>query len=277
MSKLAVVTDSISCLPDDLKNKHNILVAPCYIIWDKVQYRDGVDMTAQEAYDRLRTSKTIPTTTSTIQGEFARIFESLKGKVDGIIAVTVTGGLGSCYNSALAAKEMVPGVPIEVVDSRNCYMGQGFIAIAAAKAAQKTGDINAAVQAAKNLVAKTQTIFYINGMEYIKKCGRVNLPQDIMDKWLKTKVIMILKDGKLDPHPIQGSPTDELLAAMDRMLGGNKDRLHVAVAYGDMDTAEPKKGIESRYSPVEMVTSRLTPVAGVHTGPGVMGISFYNE
>lgn len=277
MSKIAVVTDSISCLPEDLKLKYNIIVAPCYIIWDKVQYRDGVDMTAQEAYARLRTSKTIPTTTSTIQGEFVRIFESLRGKVDGIVTVTVTGGLGSCYNSALDAKNMLPDIPIEVIDSRNCYMGLGFAVIAAAEAARRTGDLQASVQAAKSIIAKSQTIFYINGMEYIKKCGRVNLPQEILDKWLKSKVLMILRDGKLEPHQIQNEPIDELMTTMDSMIGGKTGKLHVAIAHGDIDTTELKSRIASRYNPVELVTCMLTPVAGVHTGPGVMGISFYNE
>jgi DegV family protein with EDD domain len=276
MSKIAVVTDSIACLPDDLKQKNNILVAPCYLIWDKVQYRDGVDMTAKEAYARLRTSSTVPTTASTIQGEFMKIYESLRGQVDGIVTVTVTGGMGASYNSALAAKEKVPGIPIEVIDSRNCYMAQGFAAVAAASTAQSGGNLKEATQAAQNIVSKVQTIFYVDTMEYLKKCGRVNLPSEVVDQWLKKKVMIVVKDGKLEPHPLQGNPADQLIEVMDKMVS-NKDSLHVAVAHGDIDPTDLKNRVAQRYNPVELLTCMLTPVAGVHTGPGLMGISFYNE
>ena len=141
MSKIAVVTDSISCLPADLAKKYDIIIAPCYLIWDKMQYRDGVDITAKEVYERLRTSRTVPTTSSSIQGEYLQIYESLKGKVDGVVTITVTGGLGASYNSALIAKEMVPGFPIEIIDSRTAHLAQGFMALAAAKVAKGGGSM----------------------------------------------------------------------------------------------------------------------------------------
>ena len=60
MARIGVVTDSIACIPAEMVKKHNILVAPCYIVWDKVQYKDSVDMATSEFYTRLRTSKPSP-------------------------------------------------------------------------------------------------------------------------------------------------------------------------------------------------------------------------
>ena len=185
--------------------------------------------------------------------------------------------MGSCYSSAVSARELVPEIPVEVIDSRNCYMGEGFAAIAAAEAARKAGTLKDVVRAAENITSKTQTVFYINGTEYIKKCGRLNLPQEVLDKWVKTKVLMVLKEGKLDPHQIQNDPADELLEAMDRMMGGKSGRLHVAIAHGDIDPSDLKNRIASRYSPDEILTCTLTPVAGVHTGPGIIGVNFFIE
>jgi DegV family protein with EDD domain len=276
VSKIAVVTDSISCMPPDIQNKYNILIAPCYLIWDKVQYRDGVDMTAREAYERLRTAKTLPTTTSAIQGEYIKIYESLKGDVDGIVVTTVTGGLGACYNSAIMARDLVPGIPVEVIDSRTAHLALAFVTIEAAKVALSGGSLQEVVQKAQDMVSKVRNFYYMDSMEYIKRCGRVSLPQEILDKWTKTRVMMLFKDGKLDPQQIQGKPQDQLLSIIDQ-TANNKSPLHVGIYHGDVDPNDLKNKILSRYHPVEIFTNYVTPVAGVHVGPGTMGISLYNE
>jgi DegV family protein with EDD domain len=121
--KIAVVTDTVAGIPSDLIKKHNILVAPIHIIWDGVDYRDSVDMPVSEFYARLRKSKTLPTTTSAIQGEFLQIFERLKGKVDGVVVLTISKEIpAACYDSALNAKALVEVLPIEVIDTRTAMM-----------------------------------------------------------------------------------------------------------------------------------------------------------
>jgi DegV family protein with EDD domain len=277
MSKIAVVTDSIASLPPEIIKKYNIIVAPCYLIWDKVQYRDGVDMTALEAFARLKKSTSLPTTTSAIQGEFIKIFQELKGKVDAAVVIPVSGGMGACGSSALSAKEMFPELKVEIVDSRAAYMGEGFPVIAAAKVAAAGGDLQSVVKAAQAVVDKCHTLFYVDGTEYLKKCGRVSLPQEVLDKWQKTKAMLIFKNGKLDPQQIKGNPIDQLIEYIDQTIGGNKAGLHLGVVQGDLDSAEFEKLLKSRYNPVEMLTCIQTPVAGVHTGPGVMGVSFYQD
>jgi fatty acid-binding protein DegV len=124
---------------------------------------------------------------SAVQGEFLQIFEALREEVGGAVAVTVSGGMGSCHSSALAAKNLVPELPVEVVDSRNCYMGEGFAAQAAAEAARGGGTMEEVARAAREMAEKMHTVFYIDGMEYIRRCGR-RAAEDILDKWQKTKV-----------------------------------------------------------------------------------------
>jgi fatty acid-binding protein DegV len=62
MSKIAIVTDSTSYIPTDLVQKHNITVAPQVLIWDDQTYRDGIDIQSAEFFARLKTSKTMATT-----------------------------------------------------------------------------------------------------------------------------------------------------------------------------------------------------------------------
>jgi DegV family protein with EDD domain len=281
MARIAVVTDSVACVPIDLVKKYNILVAPVHIIWDKVDYKDSVDMQTSEFYARLRKSKTLPTTTSAIQGEFLQIFEGLRGKVDGIVTLALTSGLGAAYNSALNAKELVKNIPIEVIDTRTAMMAQGFSVLAAAKVAAGGGSMSDVIKAAENVVHKAHIFWAMDTLEYLRKGGRVSLPQAVMASWLQVKPITGIIGGKVEPLArvrTKAKVMDKLLELMDKRIT-NTGPLHVAVMHGDA-TAEAEQleqKVNARYKPLELMRSEITPVIGTHTGPGTLGLAFYNE
>ncbi|MBN1367028.1 MAG: DegV family protein [Dehalococcoidales bacterium] len=282
MAKIAVVTDSVATIPADLVKKYNIYVAPVHIIWDKVDYRDGVDLQTGEFYTRLRKSKTLPTTSSAIQGEFIQIFEALQGKVDGIVTLALTGALGAAYNSALNAKELVKGVPVEVIDTHTAFMAQGFGVIAAAKVAAAGGSISDVTKAAEKVIPNTHVFWAMDTLEYLRKGGRVSLPQAILASWLQVKPITGLnKDGKVEPLArvrTRAKVMDKLLDLMDERISGNTP-LHVSVLHGDASEEAEKleQKVNAKYKPVELIRSEISPVIGTHTGPGTLGLAFYNE
>ncbi len=282
MPKIAVVTDSVATIPPHLVKQHNIYVAPVHIIWDKVDYRDGMDLQTGEFYTRLRKSKTLPTTSSAIQGEFIQIFESLQGKVDGIVVVALTGALGAACNSALNAKELVKGVPVEVIDTRTAFMAQGFAAIAAAQVAAAGGKMADVLKAAENVFSKAHVFWAMDTLEYLRKGGRVSLPQAVLASWLQVKPITGLnKEGKVEPLArvrTRAKVIDKLIELMNERVTGNSP-LHVSVLHGDAaeEAGKLEQVVNARYKPVELIRSEISPVIGTHTGPGTLGLAFYNE
>ena len=280
MSRIAVVADSTSTLPAELAEQYNIQIAPLSITWDRVRYRDGVDIQPQEFYQRLRVSKTLPTTSGSIQGEYLQIFEGLRGKVDGIVAIVVTGALSGSYSAAMNAKEMVSDVPVEVIDSKLACMGMGFGAIAAAKMASAGGTIEQVAKAANDVLSKANVFFCMDTIEYLRRGGRVNLPAAIIANLLKVKPIMAFKDGKLEPvaRPrTRPKAIESLLDLMKEIVTGSP--LHVAVGHADDPGGVEilKKAIASRFKCTELLTTGFTPVVGTHLGPGALTVSFYNE
>ena len=280
MAKIAVVTDSVATLPHDLVKKYNILVAPVHIIWDRVDYRDSVDIQTSEFYKRLRKSKTLPTTSSGIQGEFIQIFEGLQGKVDGIVTLTLTGALGAAYTSAVNAKELIKDVPIEIVDTRTAMMAQGFIVLEAAKVASAGGSMEDIITTAKNMLPKVHIFWAMDTLEYLRRGGRVSLPQAVLASWLRVKPITGIIEGKVEPLARVRSKAkvmEKLLELMDEWITATP--LHVSVLHGDapQEAEKLEQQVFSRYKPLEMIRSEVTPVIGTHTGPGTLGLAFYNE
>jgi DegV family protein with EDD domain len=283
MAKIAVVTDSVACIPPDLVAQHGIHVAAVQVIWDKKTYRDGIDMSMKEFYTRLRTSKTLPTTSSAIQGDYIQIFEALRGKVDGIVVIALSGALGASYNTAMSAAEIVPDTPVEVVDTYTAMLAQGFIVLEAAKAAAKGSTMQEVARVARDAIPKAHIFWAMDTLEYMRRGGRVSLPQAVLASWLRVKPILSIEteDGKV--HPLERTRTKP--KAMDKLLEIMEQRvketgpLHVGVVHGDIpDEAESLKGrVLERFKPVEVLISEITPVIGTHLGPGAIGLSLYQE
>jgi len=72
--KIAIVTDSSAYIPDDIMEGLDIHVIPLCLIWDNEELQDGVDILPEAFYQRLRTSKTLPTTSQPNAGEFEEFF-----------------------------------------------------------------------------------------------------------------------------------------------------------------------------------------------------------
>jgi DegV family protein with EDD domain len=281
VAKVAVVTDSVACIPPDLAKKYNIPVAPVSIIWDKVPYRDGIDLTIEQFYARLRTSKTLPTTSSGIQGEFIQIFEGLRGKVDGIVTIVLTGELGAAYKSACAAREVVNDIPIEVIDTHTAMMAQGFIVLEVAKVAAQGGTMEEIARVARNTMPKTHLNWAMDTLEYLRRGGRVSMPQAILASWLKVKPILTIKDGLAVPLARARTKPKAIDKLIEIMAGEvtKSSPLHVSVLHGDVpeEAEQLKQRVASQFQCAEIITSQITPVIGTHTGPGTLGLAYYNE
>jgi DegV family protein with EDD domain len=280
MSAIAVVTDSTATIPIELARQHNIYVVPLQIIWDKVRYRDGIDIQPEEFYQRLRTSATLPTTSGAIQGEFLQLFEGLRGKVDGIVVILISTEFSAAYGSAIAAKEMVPEIPIEVIDSRLSTTALGFGVIAAAKVASKGGSMEQIIKAAWDVLKKAYIYFALDTLDYLRRGGRVNFPSAVLANLLKVKPILTIKDGKAAPvaRPrTKPKAIEYLLRLMQENVTNTP--LHVAVMHaGDIHEAENlKREIASRFQCAELFITAFSPVMGAHTGPNSIGFAFYNE
>ncbi len=282
MARIAVVTESSGCLPHEISKALNIHVAPIHIFWGRDEYRDEVDMTAKEFYARIRQlgeNDKLPTTSGAVQGEFLQIFESLRGKVDGVVVPVLAGALSAGYSSAMSAKEMVPELPIEVIDTRTCMTALGLLVIATARVAASGADMAQVTKTARDLIPKVHCYWAMETVEYVSHGGRMKVPPDQLAEWLEVKPLARFSpEGKIEPvaRP-RGMPE-----AIDFMLNrvrdlGTEGPLHVGIIHGDVpEQAERlKEMVVAQFHPAELWVSLLTPVVGAHMGPGTIGLGFY--
>jgi DegV family protein with EDD domain len=276
---VAVIVDSSSCITKEVAEAYHLRVVPLHLMWGKKEYADWVDMTPEEFYARLKTAETLPTTSGSVQGEFLKVFEELRGKFDGVVAVTLSPDTPSAgYRSAIMAKDMTEGFPIEVVDSHSTTTALGLVATAAAKAATAGASLEEVVKAAQSVIPKMNLFFNVGSITYFLKGGRIT-ESEVGSK--EDSYVITTKEGKITP--IEKYATREEARRRLRELLKEKARketpLHAAVfhAAAREEAEEFKKGIASQYNCAELWIGEASPVVAIHLSPDSLGVAFYNE
>ena len=279
--KIAVVTDSTCDLPRELAKEHGIRIIPQILIMGTKTWRDGVDIDPPAFYELLQTSPDFPSSSQPSVPDFEAVFAELAEDADGIAAILVSDELSGTLNSARMAKENLPDVPIEIVDTRSVSAQLGFIALAAARAASAGGDLQTVTDTARAMIGHASVYFVVDTLEYLHRGGRIGAASRLFGTALNLKPLLTIKDGIVQPVTKVRSRRKALATLfqiLDEELAG-KERIQMAVLH----VAAPEEAdrlaeqLVERYHPVEMIHAECGPVVGTHVGPGTLGAAYYAE
>ncbi len=281
MTKVAVITDSSACVPEEIVTTYSIHVLPLLLIFEDRAYRDGVDISSSQFYDLLKQSKKLPTSSSPSPGEYLQAFLELGGEYDSVFCITLPPHLGMAYDSAVKAREMAaekaPDLEVVVFPSRGPALAQGFIAQAAGEAAASSGTIEEVVNAASDRMARVNALAVLDTLYYLAKGGRIPKAAAWAGSLFKIKPILDATDDVrlLEKCRTRRRAVQRLLTILESRANGRE--LYVNLMHADVpnEAAKLKEGILSRFACKEFYVTDFTPVIGAHTGPGSIGIAFY--
>ena len=283
-NKVAIVTDTIACIPREQVEKYGIEVVPVEFIFEDKAYRDGIDMSPSEFYTRLRQAKKLPTTSGSLPGPFLEAYREASRRASSILCITVPAKLSGMFNSAWLAMEMakeaLPNVTIEGLDCGTAAAAQGFVVLAAARAAALGKSLTKVIETAKSVMQRVNLFATLDSLHYLVKGGRVPKAAALAGSLLQIKPIFTVSGGEAYPVAnVRTNPgaTKRILKLMKQKIV-KEQPLHVAVMHADaLDRAIGLRNqISSQFDCAELFITEFTPVMGVHTGPGVIGVAFYS-
>ncbi len=280
MAKVAIVTDSAACLPEPLLHQYDIHVVPFGLIWGREMFRDGVDMTPVEFYQRLRESPVLPTTSQPSIGEFLAMYRRLAEEAEGIVSIHIPRTMSGTCTAAEAAARLLPEVPIRVVDSGTAVMAQGFVVLEAARVAQDGGTLDQVVQAAEAMIPRVHLLAILDRLDYLARSGRVRSVVALVGSALHITPIFTIQQGQVSVVSRTRSKRRAVRTMLERMATYVRDRpVHAAVFHADVpgEAEGLRAEIATHFNCVELFVTEFTPVMGAHTGPGVLGVAFYAE
>ncbi|AUM66685.1 DegV family protein [Brevibacillus laterosporus] len=278
--QIAWVTDSTAYIPADLREKHDIYVVPLEIIFSDGTYRDGLDMTPEQLYEKIEKTQEVPKTSQPSLGNFVELYETLKQKYDCAIAVHVSSKLSGTLNASQSAAKLAE-FPVEVVDSKTMSYPITHMILQGMKMA-KTGASPEKIASSLRLIAeKTESYILLGSLDQFYRGGRMNGVQFFMGNLLQIKPILRIRDGIFEVYEkirTENKAIVRMLAQLDQAMQKQQIK-NVQILHGNvMEKAQAlKKRIKEKYQDVEVMIGPISSTIGVHAGQGTIALSWINE
>lgn len=279
MTKIAVITDTDSSLPPQVAELYGIRQVPITIQFDGESFTTGIDIDDASVFEKIDRIKKLPTTAAPSPKAFATAYEqAFHDGADAIVCLCVSSKVSATYNSAVSACEFFPGREIEVVDSLNLSMGQGWMAIAAAEAAQEGASKEEVVARALSTGARTHLYAVLSTLKYLALSGRVGKIAAGIADTINIKPVLTVRDGKLElleKVRIRKRAIDRMID-LTRLSLAEKPMERLAIIHvTDPQGAEALRDLvcASLACPEQVIIAEFTPGLSVHAGSGVVGIA----
>jgi DegV family protein with EDD domain len=278
---VVIVADSTTSLPAALTAGLPLLIAPLEVHHAGRVFADGVDLTPARFYELLAQPGPPPTTSSPQPGAFLdRFREAAAAGADAVVCLTLSADLSATHAAAMTAqqeaREALPGLPISVVDTRSAATAEGLIALAAARLAATGADAPVVLAEVSRRMGDTRLFGYLESLKHLRRGGRVPRVAAWMGRLLDIKPILSLEDGRIGmverPRSARRA-MERIVALTENRLAGHKGRLAVMHAAAPERAEELAALLTQRLDPAELFMTEFTPVIGVHTGPGLVGVA----
>ena len=283
MSTVAILTDSCACIPEEMLKHLNITTVAYYIHRGQEVLRDLVTIQRDEFLRWLMTARFMPTTASPGPGDYVGAYQNLSEQgAREIVSIHMSSAASGAYQAAKVAQSMMaeqaPELRIEVVDTRNVSMCQGWMVIEAARAALAGARLDEIVAKVRNMIPLTHMIQTAATLKYLYLGGRIGKAQQMAGSLLNIKPLIGMADGVIVPlgraHS-RGQAYQMMSEMVSDVVGKGRARIAYVHAGAQREVEKIKGLVEAKVEVVESIFAELSPALAVHTGPGTAGLCYY--
>lgn len=274
--RVAIVTDSTSDLPPDVRDRHGITMVPLNVHFGDETFQDQVDLTTDQFMQRLASTETLPTTSQPSAGLFEHTFRQLAADHEEIVCVLLSSRLSGTVQSAqLAADTVASDIRVHVVDSLNATLGCGYQAIHAAHLAEDGLDAEAIAARLRTQQNRYHVIFFVETLEHLRRGGRIGKAASFVGSMIKLKPILRVDEGVIVPFERTRTRRKAINAIAEFAENLTGIERITALHNTTPDDAEELIDRVGKLAAGESVarTAVFGPVLGAHVGPGALGLA----
>ncbi len=252
--------------------------APAIIIWEGQELRDGVDIQADEFFQRLATAKEMPSTSQATPVMFQEIYEDLHLRGFQILAVTISSKLSGMYSSAIQAKDMMKQARIEVVDSLTGTMTIGLSLTRMFKELKKGASLEKCRETLEHALANTGVLLTVETLEFLHRGGRIGGASKFLGSALQLKPILELRNGGFEGLEKVRTRKKALERLVDLTIEqiGDRRPVEIAALHANAEDVAHQliEMVQARIETAKTYVTAVSPGVGVHLGPGTVGLAF---
>lgn len=281
MSKIQIITDSMIDVPKNIVEKHNIIVMPLTIIFGDKEYRDGVDLTNAQFYEKLSQTEELPKTSQISPNTFMQVFEKALGEGKEVLCINGSSRASGTHQSAIIAKNSLESDKIQVFDTMGLSFGGGMFVYEAAEMAEDGKSLGEIMDRLNKIKLKVDHIFTVDTLEYLKKGGRLNPMKATIATMLNIKPILTVAEGLVEPlDKVRGSKkVVGKMIELAKQRGNNFENKVVGISHAICPEALAvlKEQVLKELNPKEVVVTEIGCTIGTHAGPGTLAIFYITE
>ena len=280
---IQLIIDSASDIPVSYAKEHNLTYLPLPVTIGEKQYLSGVDITPQEFYEILIESDCLPVTSQVSPFGYEQAFRAAIAQGDTPVAITLSSKLSGTYQSACIAAANFDGKAF-VVDSRNVSLGEAILVYYAERLIAQGLSPQQLIEALDHMKQKIKVIALLDTLEYLKKGGRIPAAVAAIGGLLSIKPVIAIVDGAVQLiGKARGSKQgNNLLNEMIASSRGVDFSLPLTLGFSGISDALLQKYITDSRSLWESHIDQLPVLSigatiGTHTGPGAIGVAFFEQ
>jgi DegV family protein with EDD domain len=281
MGKIALITDTTADLSDELVKKYNIKVLSFRIIYKDREYKDRIEISSQEVYDGFK--KEIPTSSMPALQDMEDVYDELeKEGYTHVIGITLSLGLSGIYNGLTLVSKNHPGIKSYICDSKSISLGEGALVTECGKLIEKGMSFDDVVNELPNIQRRIHLFFVVDTLEYLIKGGRIGKITGAIGELLKLKPIISMDyEGKYYTYAkVRGrkQSLSKLVEIAKEVSDKKRCIAYMMHGDGEEDTLKVKEIVEKLPNITSIQYSGcISPVSGVHSGPGLVGLVLVEE
>ena len=269
-----VVTDSTADIPEELAAELEITIVPCNVHFGLETYRDGLELSKEEFYAKLKTSFTLPTTSAPAVGLFEATYKELASETDQILSIHLASALSAIYNSAHLGAEAVSGVEITLIDSGQVSMGLGWLVISAARAAQEGQPLAQIVALVEDMRPRVRVFAALDTLEYLRKGGRVGKTVAALGTLLNIKPLVEVRDSAVLPLERVRTRQRSIQRLIELVAElGSLEELAVLHTNAPQEAQRLAEEISFLHPLERILIAEAGVIIGTHAGPNGLGVA----
>jgi len=282
--KVAVIADSLACLTRELVERHRIGIVPLSFFFGDKVYKDWVDITPSEAYELFLEDPESWRSSAPSPMDFLEAYREASKRAKNILCVTISSRLSTTYDVAQVAKEQaeaeLPGIDVEVFDSQTTTAAEGFVALAAARAAAEGKDPAEVVRAAEEMRDRVGFLAFLDTIRHVYRSGRIPKIASQVGSMFNIRPILTISSGLVHFVGVartKKSGVERLLKIMRDRVGENPVHVAVMHAYALEEAERLRDRVSSEFNCAELWDTEFSPLMGYNCGNGTVGLAFYPE
>lgn len=283
MAGVAVVTDSCASIPEDLLEHLHVHTVAYYIHRGQEVLRDLVTIQREEFVRWMITARFLPTTASPGPGDYFEAFKHLaQAGTKEILSLQMSSKVSGGFQAATVAQSMMqdefPEVRIEVVDTQNAALCQGWMVIEAARGALAGLSLNRLLDTVKKMIPVSHMIQTADTLKYLYMGGRIGKAQELLGTMLNIKPLIGIEDGVIVPlgkARSRGQAYQQMANMVAEFLGKGKAKIAYVHVGAQREVEKLREFVEAKVNVVESFIGELSPALAVHSGPGTTGLCYY--